>query len=182
MHYNIRIRRFFIVVIAMQSAFRCDNALRTDIPYVPQATFAGYFNGDYDSLTGNRSWPNRCELIGDTVRICCYSSFFSESNRIRHGDLLRIDLLPDSSYNFSKRNVLFHLARYYERNESYTINLGDTIDNTIRFESQTTAFSRRMGGDIEIREIYVSTPPVSGTVGAYLTITKGRLLGRIGGP
>ena len=147
------------------------------IPYVPEVTFSGYFNNDYDSLAGNMYWPNTCRLVGDTVRIYCYSSFFGEENRIRHGDLLRIDLFPDSGEGFEKRNSLFHLARYYEYNESYTINRGDTVDRTIRFESQIRSFAREAGGSIDLDMIYVATPPVA--KGRLLEIKNGRLSGRI---
>ncbi|MBN1578253.1 MAG: hypothetical protein JW913_16960 [Chitinispirillaceae bacterium] len=163
--------------LAMVVGMHCHNGTEPEFPYVPQVVFTGYINGDFDSLAGNRSWPNRCELVGDTVRIFCHSTFFSESNRIRHGDLMRIDLLPDSGDGFEKRNTLFHLARYYERNESYTINKGDTIDNSIRFESEMRAFSRTIGGEVELEEIYVATPSV--IVGRYLEITGGHLFGSI---
>ena len=164
------------VVVGMQ----CLNSTQTELPYAPQVIFTGYINGDFDSLVGNRLWPNRCELVGDTVRIFCYSTFFSESNRIRHGDLMRIDLFPDSGDGFEKRNTLFHLARYYEQNESYTINRGDTINTLIRFESKIKAFSRTIGSEIDLEEIYVATPPV--IKGQYLEIKDGHLFGKIHRP
>ena len=171
--------RNFILTLTAGVCLNCHHTTGPQIPYVPQITFTGNFNGDYDSLAGNRSWPNRCALVGDTVRIYCYSTFFSESNRIRYGDQLRIDLLPDSADGFQKRNTLFHLARYYERNESYTVNKGDTIENSIRFETEVVSFSRTVGGEIELQEIYVATPVIPGTGGRYLTITHGHLFGSI---
>jgi hypothetical protein len=180
MHHDSGKYRSIMFALTAVVFMHCQNSIAPPVPYVPPVTFTGYFNGDYDSLTGNRSWPNLCELIGDTVRIYCYSTSFSESNNIRHGDLLRIDLLPDSGDGFGKRNTLFHLARYDERNESYTINKGDTIDNTIRFESETVSFSRSVGGTVELEHIYVATPAV--IVGRYLEIRDGHLFGSIHRP
>ncbi|MBN1307975.1 MAG: hypothetical protein JXA18_08670 [Chitinispirillaceae bacterium] len=169
-----------LCALAMVAGMYCHDGTGPELPYVPQAVFTGYINSEFDSLAGNRSWPNRCELVGDTVRIFCYSTFFSESNRIRHGDLMRIDLLPDSGRGFEKRNTLFHLARYYERNESYTINKGDTVDNSIRFESEIKTFSRAIGGEVVLEEMYVATPPV--IAGQYLEIKDGHLSGSIHHP
>lgn len=180
MHQDFTSQRFLIFTLTAGVCLNCHHTDGPQLPYVPQVTFTGYFNGDYDSLAGNRSWPNECELVGDTVRIYCFSTFFNESNHIRHGDLLRIDLLPDSGDGFEKRNTLFHLARYYERNESYTINKGDTIDNLIRFESEIVAFSRAAGALLELDKIYVATPPVK--EGRYLVINEGHLFGSIHRP
>jgi hypothetical protein len=159
----------------------CNNSSQMPlVPYVPEVTFAGFINGEYDSLTGNRTWPNTCRLAGDTVRIYCYSTMFTEADKIRHGELLRIDLLPDSAVGFQKRNVLFHLARYYDATESYTVNRGDTIDVSIRFESAIVSFAHSVGADVELNKIYVATPPVKN--GRYLTITNGHLIGRVHRP
>ena len=156
----------------------CQNGTGPPIaPYFPEVTFTGYINGDYDSLAGNRAWPNTCRLFGDTVRIFCYSTTFSESNRIWHGDQLRLDLLPDSADGFQKKNVLFHLARYYDENESYTINKGDSIDISIRFESDIVSFSRTTGAAVDLEKIFVATPPVKN--GRYMMIEKGHLFGSV---
>ena len=156
---------------------QCSHIAAPVLPYIPPVTFTGYFNGDYDSLAGNRSWPNRCELAGDTVRIFCYSTFFSETDKIRNGNLLRLDLYPDSADGFQKRNTLFHLARYFDQNESYTINRGDTGDITRQFESSIVDFSRTNGSAIELEDIYIASPPLA--KGQYLTITDGHLFGNI---
>ena len=173
-------RRNHLLIIAAGIALHCQNTLLPVFPYVPPVTFTGYFNGDYDSLAGNRFWPNRCELAGDTVRIYCYSTFFSETNRIRHGDLLRLDLYPDSADGFQKRNTLFHLARYYDQNESYTINRGDTSDITRQFESVIVAFSRSNGALLELEDMYIASSPLK--QGRYLQITDGHLFGSIRNP
>ena len=168
--------RCTVVLLSIVVGFYC-NVLAPKIPYVPEIVFTGYFNGDFDSLAGNWQWPNTCRLVGDTVRIYCYSTFFSESDRIRNGDLMRIDLYPDSGDGFEKRNTLFHLARYYESNESYTINRGDTVNTLVVFKSRIMSFSRSIDGAIELDSIYIATPPVK--FGRHLEIKKGRLFGSI---
>lgn len=168
-----------IPVVSVMVFMHCGNGMNPEVLYVPEVTFAGYFNNTYDSLTGNWQWPNTCEMVGDTIRIYCYSSFFSEANRIRHGDLMRLDLYPPDTMveGYQKGNILFHLARYYDTNESYTINPADTIDVTINFKSQTQSFSHTRGGSFELGEIYVSTPPVA--QGRYLEIKEGHLIGTV---
>lgn len=147
------------------------------LPYEPEVVFAGYFNGTYDSLVGNRAWPNTCRLVGDTIRIYCYSTSFSETNRIRNGDLLRIDLFPDSGDGFEKRNTLFHLARYYNQNESYTVNRGDSAIVGIRFESEVVSYAPSAGSDLELEDVFVASPPVG--QGRDLQITNGHLFGEV---
>jgi hypothetical protein len=170
-----------MLLLCMSVMNECHNGTGLPFfPYLPEVTFTGFINGDYDSLTGNRTWPNTCRLVGDTVRIVCYSSTFSEANRIRHGDLIRLDLLPDSADGFQKRNVMFHLARYYDDNESYTINKGDSIDISIRFESEIVSFVRTTGASVELDKIYIETPPVKN--GQYLMIDHGHLFGSICSP
>jgi hypothetical protein len=167
----------YLLVLLPWAALHCSCDFVPILPYVPPVTFTGFFNEDYDSLAGNRAWPNRCELEGDTVRIFCYSTTFSENNRIRNGNFLRLDLYPDSADGFRKRNILFHCARYFERNESYTINRGDTADVTKQFESVVIDFSRTDGSAIELEDIYIAAGPLA--QGRYLQITDGRLFGSI---
>ncbi|MCX7725591.1 MAG: hypothetical protein N2053_01950 [Chitinispirillaceae bacterium] len=155
---------------------QCKNSNTLEIPYEPEVVFTGYINGVYDSLAGNLFWPNTCRLIGDTIRIYCYSTYFSDANKIRNGDLFRLDIYPPDSTNlFSKRNALFHFARYHDRNESYTINIKDTIDNTIRLEAKIIEISRSTGDSLILQDIYIATPPVK--EGKYLEIKKGYLRG-----
>lgn len=173
----IRIVKHLLLIWLAALIFDCSRSPVELIDYVPEVTFTGYLNASYDSLTGNRAWPNRCYLAGDTIRIYCYSSGFSEVNKIRHGDLLRIDLFPDSGDGFEKRNTLFHLARYYNQNESYTINKGDSVDITIRFESEIIAYSPQVNAPLELDNIYVATPPLG--PGQHLEIIRGHLFGRV---
>lgn len=170
--------KLFVIIIGIIFFIQCKKSPMVEIPYEPEVIFTGYINGTYDSLAGNLFWPNTCRLIGDTIRIYCYSTTFSEVNKIRKGDLFRLDIYPPDSINlFSKRNALFHLARYYERNESYTINIKDTIDNTIRLEAKIIDISRSIGDSIILQEIYIATPPVK--EGKYLEIKNGNLRGVI---
>jgi hypothetical protein len=169
-------RDFLFAGIIALSHFYCIDPAGI-VPYIPEVTFTGYLNNIYDSLAGNREWPNRCMLVGDTVRIYCYSTSFEEVNRVRQGDLLRIDFHSDSSNTFTKYNTLFHLARYNKQNESYTINKGDSVDKTIRFESETVSFIPRVGTNLELTDIFVATPPVA--QGQHLEITRGHLFGSV---
>ena len=156
----------------------CQNGIDPKNLYEPEVTFAGYFNDMYDSLTGNWQYPNTCRMVGDTIRIYCYSAFFGESNRIRNGDLMRLDLYPDTTEDaYQKGHVLFHLARYYDTNESYTVNPADTLDVIVNFKSQTESFSHRRGGSFELDDIYVSAPPVG--QGRFLEIKDGHLAGSV---
>ena len=168
------------MILLLGVVLQCENNILPVLPYVPPITFTGYFNEDYDSLAGNRFWPNRCELAGDTVRIYCYSTTFSETNNIRKGNLMRLDLYPDSADVFQKHNTLFHLARYFDRNESYTINPGDTGDITKQFWSEIVDFSRSNGSAIELEDIYIASGPLK--QGRYLQITDGHLFGNIRQP
>jgi len=157
--------------------FFCNSPIEQLLPYVPEVTFTGYLNATYDSLAGNRQWPNTCRLVADTIRIYCYSTDFSEVDRIRQGDLMRIDLFPDSGDGFEKRNVLFHLARYNSQNESYTINKGDSADITIRFDSEIVAYAPSVGAEIDIKDIFVATPSVGHA--QSLEIRNGHLFGSV---
>lgn len=166
----------FLTVVAMQ----CRGIVDPILPYTPPVTFTGYFNGDYDSLAGNRTWRNTCEMVGDTVRIYCYSTYFDESDNIRHGNLLRLDFYPDSAEAFQKRNTLFHLARYFEQNESYTINPGDTLDITRQLESDIAEIPHANGAPLELENVYITSPPLGH--GRLLQITNGHLFGNIRTP
>ena len=170
----------FPLIVLTGMLLYCEGILDPVLPYTPPVTFTGYFNGDYDSLAGNRMWRNTCELVGDTVRIYCYSASFNETDKIRHGNLFRLDLYPDSADGFQKRNTLFHLARYFDQNESYTINQGDTSDITRQFESIIVDFSRTNGAGLELEEMYIASPPLA--QGRYLQITEGHLFGNISNP
>lgn len=168
------------VMLSLMLWFSCGpNGINELQPYEPPIVFTGYFNGEYSSLAGNRWWPNSCSLVGDTVRIYCYSTFFGESNHVRHGDLLRLDLYPDTVWKVATRNTLFHLARYYESNESYTVTPMDTLFDRGRVQADIVALSRRLAGDIELEDFIVTASPIPGTTGRRLEIKQGHLYGTV---
>lgn len=171
------------VVLPLMLWLSCGpNGINQLQPYEPPVVFTGYFNGMYDSLAGNRWWPNSCCMVGDTVRIYCYSTFFGESNHVRHGDLLRIDLYPDTVWMVATRNALFHLARYYESNESYTVTPKDTLLDRGWVQADIGALSRRVAGSIELKNFSVTASPVPGTTGKQLEIKQGHLYGTVRHP
>ena len=147
--------------------------------YTPSIYFAGYFNGNYDSLTGNSWYQNSCQLVGDTIRMFFYSSEFEEVNRVRQGDFIRMDLYPGNDSAIGKARILFHMARYLEQNISYTITPVDTLYLFDRILFYVQDINRSRGGNVNLRDITVRTRPISGTHGEELTILHGRVRGTI---
>jgi hypothetical protein len=149
------------------------------IPYEPQVVFVGSVTRDYDSLPGNRTWPNTCTLKNDTVRMTFFSEDFKEINRIRSGDFIRIDLFPCSTCvtGISTRYIRFHLARYMATNISYEITPEDTILGTDRISMQIRTLSRASGGAIELYDIDARAKPLTGSL--ELELTDGRIYGAV---
>jgi len=173
-------KQVLVVLCLAGMLHRCGNGTGVLAPiYVPQVVFAGYINNQYDSLTGNLYWPNRCMLVGDTVRMYFYSSTFSERNRIRNGDLLRIDIYPQADVLVGKREVLFHMARYGDYNRSYTIHPTSPLSESGRVGARMEVLERRSGGSIHLVGFNAGTGPVPGTYGERLEILRGRIMGRV---
>lgn len=172
-------KKTLLIIIAAGLALHCENAGVVVPLYSPPVVFVGIVNGEYDSLPGNLFWPNRCMLIGDTVRMYFYSEHFSESNRIRNGDLVRIDFYPGHDTLFGKSQLLFHMARYWDRNTSYTIHPTDPLSKEGRAGARVMSFERFRGGDIHLEGFYAATGPVAGTMGERLEITKGKIRGTV---
>lgn len=169
------------IVTLLLSITTCQNGDvgLTSLIYTPPIYFAGYINGTYDSLTGNYNYKNNCYLVEDTIRMCFYSYNFEEVNRIRKGDFIRIDLYPGSDSVLRRGKVLFHMARYHERNTSYTITASDTLFGFDRIQFGIEMISRRKGGRLSIDGITIMSKPVVGTNGEYLEIKHGRVQGTI---
>lgn len=151
----------------------------TPLIYIPPIYFAGYFNGDYDSLTGNREFPNSCYLNNDTISMLFYSSKFEEVDKIRHGDFIKMDLFPGNDSAIGRARILFHMARYYEQNFSYDITPIDTLYGVDRIKIAVQNINRTSGGTINISDVTVGTRPISGTNGEYLEIIHGHIQGTI---
>jgi hypothetical protein len=157
----------------------CKGVNNPFIPYEPSVYFTGNINGDYDSLIGNREFPNRCFLVQDTIRMYFYTKGFKEENQIRNGDMIRLDIYPGNDTVIGRARLLFHMARYYEKNSSYTINQKDTIYGTDRIQFEAWNVNRRRGGAILITHLTVTSRPVPGTNGEHLQILNASIRGKI---
>ncbi|MBN2035998.1 MAG: hypothetical protein JW768_04580 [Chitinispirillaceae bacterium] len=157
----------------------CSSPGDPDVLYEPQIVFVGSVTGDHDSLPGNSTWPNRCWLDNDTVRMTFFSEGFKEQNAIRSGDFIRIDLFPCSTCisDITNRHARFHMARYLAANISYEITPADTILATEYITMQIQSLSRTRGGSIELGAITAVAKPLTGNLG--LDLKDGRIFGTI---
>lgn len=163
--------QFYLVVI-----FSCTQPL--DINYTPPVIFSGYINGDYAKLKGNRNWKNSCEFISDTLRMYFYSTGFNEENKIRCGDLLRIDIYPGENQLVGTSRTLFHMARYNQTNSSYTVRPSDTLNSSnCIVQMSALSMGAESGDSIILDKIYIKSSPESGTHGGLLEIKDGRIEG-----
>lgn len=148
--------------------------------YHPPVVFTGVVNDDHDSLPGNPTWPNTCELLGDTVRMYFHSENFHVANdSIWHGDLIRLTLLPNANDSLvSTRSVFLHAALYRDMNYSYDVAPRDSVDLiTTRVEMRVLSLSRTHGSRIEIDGITVLAKALTGN--RSLIINNGRISGTI---
>ncbi len=174
------ITRFLLLLVFTGVFVTCKTTPTGLSTYQPPVTFAGYLNGAYDSLTGNSNWPNTSTLVGDTVRLYFYSSDFSEENRIRKGDILRVDIWPGNDGPVLGNKTMFvNLSRYEERNATYTIHPSDPSIQGHAVRAQVNQLHRSTGSKINIENFFVSSQPVSGTNAPELKITKGTIIGDI---
>ena len=150
-----------------------------DIVYEPPVTFVGSITGDYDSLPGNRDWPNKCILKNDTVRLTFFSETFKEKDGIRSGNFIRIDILPCSTCveGIETKHIRFHLARYLSTNFSYEITPEDTLIASESISMQIRSLERQSGGAIELDEIGATAKPLTGTL--ELDLRHGRIWGTV---
>jgi hypothetical protein len=157
----------------------CTSPGDPNVQYNPQIVFVGNVTGDYDSLPGNPTWPNRCWLNNDTVRMTFFSEGFKEQNAIRSGDFIRIDLFPCSTCvaEITTRHVRFHMARYLATNISYEITPADTILGTEYITMQIQALSRAHSGILELENIRAAAKPLTGNLG--LDLKNGKIFGSI---
>lgn len=174
-----KVELFIIAVIAC-SFLHCGSGEGNPILiYKPPVYFAGYINNVYDSLTGNREFPNQCFMAQDTIRMFIHSSSFSEADGMRDGDFIRIDIYPGSDSALSRKSVLFHMARYHGYNASYTVSPADTLLGEDWLQFEINELDRRSGGHIDIEDIAITAQLMSGTTGGELLITKSRIVGTI---
>lgn len=174
--------KYVISALLFCTIMNCNNTNNNTLitfTYTCPVYFAGYINGDYDSLTGNYWYRNSCKLVGDTIRIMLYSSGFEETNRVRHGDFIRLDLYPGNDSAVGRSRVFFHMARYLEHNISYTISAIDTLYGFDRIQIHVQDINRTKGGYVDLEDISVLSRPISGTNGEELKILHGHLKGTI---
>lgn len=150
-----------------------------NVIYNPPVVFAGYVNKEYDSLPGNLTWPNTCELLHDTLRMHFYSESFHVADKIWYGDLLILTLLPDANDSLiSTRSVFLHMARYIDMNYSYDVTPADSDDLfNNRAEMRALNLSRIHGAAIGIDKISVLSTALTGNTD--LVITDGRIFGTV---
>jgi hypothetical protein len=147
--------------------------------YHPPVVFTGYVNNDYDSLPGNLSWPNTCELLHDTLRMHFYSDSFHVTDKIWFGDHLILTLLPNVNDSLiSTRSVYLHMARYEDMNFTYQVVPGDSSDlSNNKAEMLGRELSRTHGSPIDLERITVVSTALEGTTD--LVINNGRIFGTI---
>lgn len=135
--------------------------------YEPVITFRGKtiknFGKDSIYLPGNYYYPNSCIMVGDTMRMYFFSEDYTQGIPTWRGDQLRIDIyshrpdttpIPDSTGAIITGDVLIRLSRYWESNETYLINRGDTLYSppmSVRMEA--VSFGRSSDSDILINNI-----------------------------
>lgn len=168
-----------VILTVPGSLFFCSSPLLPSVPYDPPVSFSGYINGYEVSMKGNFFWPNCCTLKNDTIRMYFYSDDFSEENKIRHGDFMRLFLFPDSSDLLGIKNMIFHLARYQENNSSYSIAPRDTATRIATAQMHRIALSAVRKSRVSIDDIYIQTGVISGTTGEHIEITKGSITGAV---
>jgi hypothetical protein len=160
-------------------ALQCGITHPLETIYEPQVVFVGSVTGDYDSLPGNRDWPNTCILKGDTVRMTFFSESFKEVNTIRTGDFVRMDLFPCSTcvIGFTTKHVRFHMARYQSTNISFDISPADTISGSDKISLMVRSLDRQHGGAVDLYNIEALAKPLVGNLG--LDLLNGRISGSI---
>lgn len=151
----------------------------SEVTYDPPVVFTGYICGDYKNLSGNGAWKNECRFVEDTLRMYFYSDNFQEINNIRDGDLIRLDIYPGDNPLIGTARVLFHMARYHGKNSSYTVRPMDTLFNRAIAKMQRQISGTKSSDKILIDDIYIRSPPESGTNGEILEIKDGKIEGVI---
>jgi hypothetical protein len=150
------------------------------LPYIPVITMHGFFkDGDEFSWPGNRIYPNRCYLSGDTMMMYFYSEDYQQSPWT--GDQLRLEVFHvDSGGYITTRGVYFHLSRYGSgpTNLTYDVAPIDTQLTTYSLSMNVESFSFQGGAAVSLIDIGV-TPRVSGQGTLPLAIAKGTITGHV---
>jgi hypothetical protein len=145
----------------------------------PTVVFSGYINGDYLCLNGNCTWENQCRFDEDTLEMYFYSEDFQEINNIWKGDFFRLLIFPGDGQLIGTERVLFHMARYHEKNSSYTVRPADTLFGRSVAKMRMQTVGRNSSEEVLLDNIYIRCPPESGTYGETLEIKEGKIQGVI---
>jgi hypothetical protein len=147
--------------------------------YSPPVIFAGYVNSDYDSLPGNRTWPNTCTISNDTIRMNFYSENFSQQNNIRSGDMLRVYMLPCTTNvtSLGTKYFIFHMSLYRDVNYTYEVTPADTAPTGNSVSMRIVTLAREHNGQIDLDNISVDSRPLTGSVG--LELRNGKITGTV---
>jgi hypothetical protein len=178
--YNYRIQKIAIGnIVFILLAFSCSNSSGPafNFLYNPAVTLSGYFNGSYYNLCGNYYWQNKCFLNGDTIMMYFYSEDFSEQNRIRTGDMVRMEIYPGNDHLIGTKQTLFHMTRYRNTVTTYNVDPSDTITSREWIEMSAASLGRVAGLPIEIDSVKVCAVPV--TSGEQLSMIRGHISGTI---
>lgn len=173
------IKLLMVILTVPGTLFFCSSPLHPNVPYNPPVSFSGFINGREVSMKGNFFWPNCCTLKNDTIRMYFYSDDFSEDNKVRQGDFMRLFLFPDSSDLLGIKHMYFHLARYHEYNSSYSIAPRDTHSRLTTIQMHRVALTAARKSSVSIDRIYVQTGVISNTTGERIEITKGSITGAV---
>ena len=136
---------------------QCDKVNPFDL-YHPPFIFCGFIGPDSTVLPGNFYYPNTASMIADTLRIFCYSSYYSEG-RTNTGYQMRLDIYnPVNDTLFGIKNMLFRLANYDTNgfNRTYQLTPADS-NNANGYAVQLTikSFGVRSGAPLNISIPYL---------------------------
>ncbi|MDD5672617.1 MAG: hypothetical protein PHC61_00515 [Chitinivibrionales bacterium] len=189
-----KIKKFSYVASAMLvfgaialATIHCNSANPLDI-YQPAFAFSGIMGSDSVVLPGNFFYPNHAAMIADTLRIVCYSSYYSEG-RVNVGFQLRLDIYrPGHDTLFGIKDMLFRLAQYDTNgfNRTYQLDPGDS-NNTSGYSIQLKikAFGAAAGSalNISIPYVYPYQYPANSAKrsdnGAAFTIKRATIIGHM---
>ncbi|KMQ50669.1 hypothetical protein CHISP_2352 [Chitinispirillum alkaliphilum] len=176
----MKIKTRLPVFITFVLLFHCSEKPVAVLPvYNPPAVFSGYVNGVYTRFSGNRRWPNRAMLIGDTLRFYFYTDEFSEVFQIREGDLLRVDVWPGNDGPvLGNETLLVNMSRYCNSNATYTVHPSMPLSQGHSVRMEVRDLIRSSGESVHIENIYVRTRSV-GANAPELEISDGTIKGEI---
>ena len=161
--------------------------------YQPPVTFQGYVNGIWYELPGYRSYPNRCSVERDTLKMRFYSEDYNP-DPVPAGMYMSIDVFPfhpETLYTtfdtiivphpntVALGEVRFHFVTHTGSTCSYDIVPADTLKGDIGFSMWFESLRRTRGSSAEFYEMTVAAPALGFYCGWELLITEGEISGRI---